>query len=213
MPRRTAAERHADSDPGALTWPPTETALVDALVALHHPARRRLYELLSVEGPASVGRLAARTGLAPGSVSHHLKPLHRSGFVEPAPGLARDTRESWWRALHRRLSWDPDDYAPGTAAREIADVAEQANLAHQEQASLAWLRSRNELPEQWRRALVSDNYVRATPEQMRDLGGRIEALVQEWTQDCRDDLAAHPDAERRPVRFVGRVFPSDPVRR
>lgn len=69
------------------------------------------------------------------------------------------------------------------------------------------------MPEQWRRALVSDNYVRATPEQMRDLGGRIEALVQEWTQDCRDDLAAHPDAERRPVRFVGRVFPSDPVRR
>jgi len=65
------------------------TELMDVLVALHHPTRRWLAELLWIEGPATVGRLAARTGLAVGSVSHHLKPLHQQGFIEPAPELAR----------------------------------------------------------------------------------------------------------------------------
>lgn len=215
MPRRTAVERHSDSSPNPNErWPLDETALVDALVALHHPARRRLYEVLSVEGPGSVGLLASRTGLAPGSVSHHLKPLHRSGFVEPAPDLAHDTRESWWRALHRRLSWDPEDYSPGTAGREIADVAEQANQSHQEMATVAWLRHRDRLPAHWRRAgWISDSYVRATPDQAQALGERVEALVQAWVEECRQDAAMRPDVERRPVRFIGRVFPSEPVQR
>ena len=39
-------------------------------MAFHRPTRRWLAELLEIEGPASVGRLAARTGLAVGSVSH-----------------------------------------------------------------------------------------------------------------------------------------------
>ena len=38
------------------------TELMDVLIALHHPTRRWLAELLWVEGPATVGRLAARTG-------------------------------------------------------------------------------------------------------------------------------------------------------
>src|ERR1700754_4829053 len=88
MPRRPASDRHTASAPATDGWPPTGDALAEALIALHHPARRRLYEVLSLEGPASVGQLAQRTGLAPGSVSHHLKPLHRAGFVVPAPELA-----------------------------------------------------------------------------------------------------------------------------
>ena len=59
MTRRTAEERHRiERD--------VSTELMDVLVALHHPTRRWLAELLWVEGPATVGRLAARTGLAVG---------------------------------------------------------------------------------------------------------------------------------------------------
>ena len=78
MTRKTANVRHQTD---------TETSheLIDVLIALHHPTRRWLLDLLLVDGPATVGRLAARTGLAAGSVSHHLKPLHRQGFIEPAP--------------------------------------------------------------------------------------------------------------------------------
>lgn len=84
---------------------------MDLLIALHHPTRRWLAELLKVEGPSSVGRLAVRSGLAVGSVSHHLKPLHQQGFIEPAPELARDTRESWWRATDRNISWNAESIA------------------------------------------------------------------------------------------------------
>ena len=85
MPRRTAAERHLDSGPAPAPDPSSE--LADLLVAYHHPIRRWLSELLALEGPANVGQLAARTELAVGSVSHHLKALHRQGLVERKPGM------------------------------------------------------------------------------------------------------------------------------
>ena len=116
MPRKRAAERHTDSaPPGNLPDQPAGAALIDALLALHHPMRRRIFEILTNDGPATVGQLAARLDIAVGSVSHHLKPMHRTGFVEPAPELARDTRESWWRGNTRRLSWNAEDYADGIA--------------------------------------------------------------------------------------------------
>ena len=113
MTRRTAEERHRIEQG-------VSTELMDVLVALHHPTRRWLAELLWVEGPATVGRLAARTGLAVGSVSHHLKPLHQQGFIEPAPELARDTRESWWRTTPRNLSWSVEDFEPDSLGRRVA---------------------------------------------------------------------------------------------
>ncbi|MGO4662730.1 ArsR/SmtB family transcription factor [Terrabacter sp. 2TAF16] len=95
------------------------------LTAFHHPTRRWLCELLAVEGPATAGQLARRTGLAVGSVSHHLGTLHRYGFVEPAPELAR---ESWWRSRPGQLSWDTTDNGEGTVARRIASTAEAENF-------------------------------------------------------------------------------------
>lgn len=211
MPRKTAPERHADSAPPAGA-DRDGVAVLDALIALHHPARRRLYELLRAGGPASVGRLAARTGLAPGSVSHHMKALHRAGFVEPAPDLARDTRESWWRGLRRSMSWSTGSFASGTVGRDIAEAAEQANLEHHTRATAAWMRGRDDLPEPWRGLGHSaDTLVRATPEQFSDLEARIGALVMEWDAACRTDARRRPDAERMPVRVITRAFPSDPA--
>lgn len=212
MTRRTAQDRHADSAPADSAWPPEGTALIDALVAIHHPTRRRLYEVLRAQGPCSVGRLVELTGLAPGSVSHHLKPLHRSGFVEPAPELARDTRESWWRAHQRRISWDSDDYEEGSAAREVGRIAERTNYEHQERAARLWFRRRHELPAPWRGcAFSSDAFVTATAAQVDDLQVRLEATIREWSDACVADREAHPDQDRHPVRVVARGFPSDPT--
>ncbi len=138
MPRRTAAERHLDSVP-APAAPDQSSELADLLVAYHHPIRRWLCELLALEGPANVGQLAARTELAVGSVSHHLKALHRQGLVEPAPDLARDTRESWWRLCDRPLTWSVDDFEEGTLGRRVAETAEVENFRHQVRAVQAWL--------------------------------------------------------------------------
>jgi DNA-binding transcriptional ArsR family regulator len=210
MPRRTAADRHTDSAPTAA--PDQERALEDLLAAFHHPTRRWLHEILAVDGPANVGQLAARTGLAVGSVSHHLKYLHRQGFVEPAPDLARDTRESWWRSLSRDLSWEVDDFEPGTVGRKVAEAAAVENFRHQVRAVQDWLRRQPHEPRAWRRAAgSSDSMSVATAAQLEDLGHRLNDLVRTWVDECRADAEIHPDAERRSVRAVLRTFASGPV--
>jgi DNA-binding transcriptional ArsR family regulator len=206
MPRRTAEERHTvDVDA------PSE--LMDVLIALHHPTRRWLAELLWIEGPATVGRLAARTGLAVGSVSHHLKPLHQQGFIAPAPELARDTRESWWRTTPRTLTWSVEDFEPDSLGRRVADQAELENFRHQVRSVQQWLKEMGDAPPYWRRAAGStDTLVKATAEQTADLHRRLGAVLAEWTVEVKADEGAHPDADRRPVRALVRCFPSHPVR-
>ena len=187
--------------------------MIDVLVALHHPTRRWLAELLWTEGPASVGRLAARTGLAVGSVSHHLKPLHRQGFIEPAPELARDTRESWWRATSRNLSWSVDDFEPDSLGRRVAEQAEAENFRYQVRAVQQWLRESVDAPPSWRRAAgATDSMARATAEQTADLHRRLGAVLAAWSSEVKADAELHPEAERRTVRTVIRCFPSRAVR-
>jgi DNA-binding transcriptional ArsR family regulator len=212
MTRRTADRRHQDSRPVTTPGDETGTALLDALIAFHHPTRRWLCEILSADGPANVGTLSRRTGLAAGSVSHHLKALHRHGFVAPAPELARDTRESWWRLAARDLSWLSEDFDTDTMGRRVAGEAELASFRHQVRAVQRWLADAPAYPEPWRRAAVStDAFVPATLEQTAELSRRVSELVRDWARDCRADATSRPEAERRPVRVQARVFPSGPV--
>jgi DNA polymerase-1 len=88
------------------------------------PLRRRLLSLLKVEGPASVGMLADRTGQAVGNVSHHLRVLAQAGLIEEAPELARDRRERWWRRTANRLTWSSADFdgdQSAVARRRVLD--------------------------------------------------------------------------------------------
>ena len=206
MTRKTADVRHQTD---------TETSheLIDVLIALHHPTRRWLLELLWVDGPATVGRLAARTGLAVGSVSHHLKPLHRQGFIEPAPDLARDTRESWWRVTPRNLTWSIDDFEPDSLDRRVAYQAEVENFRHQVRATQQWLKEMPDAPVEWRGAAgATDSLVNATVEQLADLHRRLGEALSEWSRECMDDEKHRPGAVRRHVRTLIRCFPSRPVR-
>jgi DNA-binding transcriptional ArsR family regulator len=210
--RRTADQRHLDSAPKGPPGEESADDLLDVLMAFHHPTRRWLAELLELEGPASVGRLAARTGLAVGSVSHHLKALHRHGFIEPAPDLAHDTRESWWRFVRRPLSWSADEFEAGSAARRVAEAAEAENFRHQVRAVAHWLAHMHEVGADWRRAASStDTIVPATRGQLEQLTERLRQVTEEWSSECVADRAGRPDAERLPVRVVLRAFPSGPV--
>src|SRR3954447_22181920 len=212
MTRRTAAERHQDSAPHPRRQDSGDD-LLDVLMAFHHPTRRWLAELLEIEGPASVGRLAARTALAGRSASHPLKPLHRHGFIEPAPDLAHDTRESWWRSVRRPLTWSADDFASGTGARRIADAAEAENFRHQVRAVGQWLTRTQEVDAAWRRAATStDTVVPAPRGQLEDLAERLREVITTWSSECLEDRAAHAETERLPVRGVARAFPSGRVR-
>jgi len=213
MTRRTAAARHLDSTPGSAAVRDPSDELAALLVAFHHPLRRWLTELLGVEGPANVGQLAARTGLAVGSVSHHLKVLHQQDLVERAPELARDTRESWWRLKSRSMTWSVEDFGEGTLGRRVAQTAEVENLRFQVRAMQEWLRRSPDETPGWHTAANSvDTYVVATEEQVRDFGRRLSALVKEWSEECMQTASEHSDEPHRPVRAIARVFPSEPVR-
>ncbi len=213
MTRRTAAERHLDSAPRPVPERNPSEELAELLVAFHHPIRRWLTELLGVDGPANVGQLAAATGLAVGSVSHHLKVLHQQDLIEPAPELARDTRESWWRLKPRSMTWSVEDCDEGTLGRRVAQTAEVENLRFQVRAMQDWLRRAPGETAGWRTAANStDTYVPATESQVRDFAERLSKLVHDWSAECMADAAENPDAERRPVRAIARVFPSEPVR-
>lgn len=206
MPRKTADSRHEIPHD-------RRSELIDVLIAFHHPTRRWLHEILALEGPASVGVLAGRTGLAVGSVSHHLKPLHEQRLIEPAPELARDSRESWWRVVPRKLSWSADDFAVDTPGRLVADRAEAENFRHQVRAVQQWLARADEAPSEWRQAASStDTITRATSAQLRDLSVRVQQVVDAWTAECDADEQEHPAADRRPVRVVARAFPTAAVR-
>lgn len=201
MTRRTAADRHRDTAP-----PTAGPALVDQLVAFHHPTRQRILECLALQGPATVGRLAERLGLAPGSVSHHLKPLHRAGLVEPAPELGRDTRESWWREASVTLSYDAADFPPGSRVREVVTAAERANDDRHVRAIRDWRAHRDSLPADWQRAGGSqDATVAATAAQAADLHERIGAVIRDWARECREDADRRPDEPRRIVLALAHV--------
>jgi DNA-binding transcriptional ArsR family regulator len=213
MARRTAAERHLGSAPRPNPGRDPSTELAELLVAFHHPIRRWLTELLGVDGPANVGQLAAATGLAVGSVSHHLKVLHQQDLIEPAPELARDTRESWWRLKPRSMSWGVDHFDDGSLGRRVAETAEVENFRFQTRAVQEWLRRAPRESAGWRGAAYStDTYVPATEEQVRELAQRLGDLVRDWSADCMAAAEEDPYAPRRPVRAIARVFPSEPVR-
>jgi DNA-binding transcriptional ArsR family regulator len=213
MTRRTAVERHLDSVPRPSSERSPSDELAELLVAFHHPIRRWLTELLGVDGPANVGQLAAATGLAVGSVSHHLKVLHQQDLIEPAPELARDTRESWWRLKPRSMTWSVEDFGEGSLGRRVAQTAEAENLRFQVRAMQEWLRRAPGETAGWREAAGStDTYVPATEEQVREFARRLSELFRTWSAECMAAAEAEPGVARRPVRAIARVFPSEPVR-
>ena len=57
-----------------------DAALDERLRALAHPVRRRLL-VACRDAPRPAGALVARSGLAPASVSEHLKVLRKTGLL------------------------------------------------------------------------------------------------------------------------------------
>ncbi|MEV6975827.1 helix-turn-helix domain-containing protein [Kitasatospora sp. NPDC093806] len=152
------------------------------LAALTHPVRRRLLDVLAVDGPATVGLLAERTGQAVGNVSHHLKVLAGADLVEEAPELARDRRERWWRPTAGTPRWRRADFAADPVAAAVADAAGSLQLERQAALVRSWPAAREEYPEPWREgcAVATETWLRLTPEEARELAGELVELLGRW---------------------------------
>ena len=180
------------------------------LAALAHPLRRRLLDVLRVDGPSTASMLADRTDQAVGNISHHIKVLAANGLVEPAPELARDRRERWWRAVSMSLRWSSTDFATDPAAEAVAQAAGALGLQRQLDLTRTWLENDPAADQAWRDAAFNtDAWLRLTPDELARLGEEIVAVVDRW-RGLGDDELDGSSADRSPVFFLARGFPGRP---
>jgi hypothetical protein len=181
------------------------TADPSVIAAIHHPLRRRLIDLLGVNGPSTASRLAEATGELVGNISHHLKVLAAAGVIEEAPELARTRRERWWRSARASYSWSIADAGGDPAAELVAETAEEANLTHHTTKVRQWFGLRSEYDDSWVRAAFStENWVTLTPDRLEELGTRMSELVQEYVE------APSEGAQARPVFVFSHAVPARP---
>jgi DNA-binding transcriptional ArsR family regulator len=171
------------------------------LKAIAHPLRRRLMDVLRVDGASMPSVLARSTGQAVANVSHHLRVLAEAGLIEEAPELARNRKEHWWRMVDKRLAWNPNDF-PGEPA--VAEAAESLGLQRQVELVSTWLGSPASRTEPWTdSAFSTDSWLRLSP-------AELAALAQE-IQDVISRYEGRPDTpDREPVFVFGRGFPARP---
>lgn len=177
------------------------------LAAVANPLRRRLLDVLRVEQAATASTLAARLGVAVGSVSHHAKVLAEHGLIVPAPELARDKRESWWRLGDPRVSWSTRDFADDPAGFAASTAADQLSTRLQLERLQAWRSAREEAAPEWQDAATStDTWLNLTPDELAGLSAELTAVLLRWVDRGR---AGDPEG-RRPVFAFAHAFPAEP---
>jgi len=177
------------------------------LAALAHPLRRRLLDVLRVDGPATASMLAERTGQAVGNVSHHLHTLAACDLVTEAPELARDRRERWWRLVSRATRWQGSDFGGDATAEAIERAASSLGLERQIGFVRTFLDAPDDETDAWPTGPFStDTWLRLTDAELATFGAEVIALYRRWAdRDLPDD-----GQERHPVFAFARAVPAQP---
>lgn len=176
-----------------------------ALRAYAHPTRMTLVGLLRREGPVTATRAAELTGESVASCSYHLRMLAKYGLVEEAdpegPG-----REKPWRATAEFTDWPGYSADPAVAqAAEALTLAVAENFLHRLTRALE---ARRGLSRQWQEAeRFSDVTLYLTPEELVDLGQRVDALVAEYVDRATDPSLRPQGARRVPYLQIAYVDP------
>ncbi|MFC4064912.1 ArsR/SmtB family transcription factor [Actinoplanes subglobosus] len=170
---------------------------------LAHPLRIRLLGELRLAGPATATRLAEALQTNTGATSYHLRQLADAGLVveEDRPGSGR---QRWWRALHELSSWQRSDYPDDPDAAAAVDWLESYQLNQLVRRVEAWrLVAPSESPE-WRDVAGMGDYAfTMAPQQLREMQGELEELVERH----RLRALADPPAEARQVLFFYGAMP------
>ncbi len=159
------------------------------LAAMSHPLRRRLLDVLKVEGPATASMLAEQTDAAVGNISHHIRVLAACDLVEEAPELARDRREHWWRRVSGAIRWSSRDFEDDPATEAVAMAAASLGLERQAELVRDWHSADAEQRAAWGEGPFStDSWIRVTPDELVELSAEIIALIRRWAdRDIPDD--------------------------
>ena len=177
-----------------------------ALSAMANPFRSRMMDALKVDGPSTASALAARTGQAVGSASHHLKVLAEAGLVEEAPELAKDRRERWWRLVDPGTRWSRADFADDTAAVTAAYAAEALALQRQFERTREWNANAASAPEWDAVSFATQNWLRLSPDELQQVADEMVDVLMRWSQRKVPD----DGLERESVFVFARGFPAQP---
>ena len=175
---------------------------------MSHPLRRRLMDVLMVDGPATASMLAERTDQAVGNISHHMRTLADCELVEEAPELARDRRERWWRLVSSSVRWSSADLPEGPAAEVIEKVAVRTNFDRQVGYVEQWDAADPEAKEYWRTGpFTTSHWLRVTDAELAQVAEEVLAVLDRW----RSDREIPEDGqERRTVFAFAHGVPAQP---
>jgi DNA-binding transcriptional ArsR family regulator len=188
-----------------------DVQLTDARVlrALAHPVRLAILEVLHAEGTATPTECSQQVGESPQACSYHLRALAKYGLVRRAS--SDDGRETRWELAAAGFRFSPT--TSSAPEYEAAAQALAARVLERDDAIVHdYLAREHELEAEWREAaLVTSGSIHVTSEELRELEGRLHALLAEYRRPARAD---RPDGARR-VHVVARAVPhlSTPRRR
>jgi DNA-binding transcriptional ArsR family regulator len=177
------------------------------LAAAAHPLRRRLMDVLKVEGPATASMLADRTEQAVGNVSHHLKVLAGAALIVEVPERARNRRERWWTLASAAVRWSDSDFAEDPVGQAVASAAVSINLDRQVGLVRAWHGAADEQRVAWGDApFATDKWFSMTPDELAGFERELQALIDRWASRAVPD----DDARRATVFFFAHGVPAKP---
>ncbi|MDP9858547.1 DNA-binding transcriptional ArsR family regulator [Olsenella profusa DSM 13989] len=154
---------------------------ITTLRVMSNPERMRILGLLRNRGAHTVGQISSEIGLAPGSVSYHLKRLAAVGLAEQMTNPDMDRRQSWWQASDAAIepAVSPDE----GASKEVRLELGRASVRTYFEAYERYLQGYRDLPRAWREHEIRlDTVLSLTPEEMGQFESDLEALLDAWTK-------------------------------
>ena len=151
------------------------------LRALAHPLRLKLLGLLRTGGPATVSSLATAVVQAVPLVSYHLRQLAEHGFIEEAPELAKDRRETWWKSSHEFTSWSMTDFLDTPERLDAIGVLQREILERHFDRIEEFFAGAPSWSREWLDASeMSDLRLTLTPTELKQLTTELWDVINRW---------------------------------
>ncbi|WP_046734373.1 ArsR/SmtB family transcription factor [Streptomyces humi] len=170
------------------------------LRALAHPLRLATLQYLMAVGPRTASECAAEVGSTPSNISWHLRHLAEFGLVELTE--APNQRERPWQAT--QVGFDFGELSTEPVLSQAQDQVMAASMTEEGRLTKRFLNNRGTVDPEWLTVARFDGFVlRATPEELGELGSKMNDLLRPYLATIRQDA---PD--KAELAYVGlRLFP------
>lgn len=177
-----------------------------ALKALAHPVRVDIFDILSQFGPQTASSLAERLGESSGVTSYHLRALAGHDLIREVPGRGTG-RERWWERPQGAVGFMNPEALSTPSGKAASQVVMSSYLERRHRQLREFMSHALDVePEEWQEAtLLSTATARLTASQLQELSERIQALVDEYVDEYRNQQGEGV----RPVTIRNDLFPLD----